>query len=252
MVEKLEKPYKAGLEQTARSACSACSLGKVCVPAGLSREDMLEFEQIVHKSPPFHSGDFVYRRGDRFSSVAAVRSGCFKSYQIDEAGNEHVLGFHFPGELLGLDAIYSKRHICDVVALDTSSLCKLPYKEVTKLAAGMPKLQTQLFRTMSQRIGELNTVASDFTADQRMAAFLLTLSLRFKLRGYSDRSFSLAMPRRDVGNYLRMAQETVSRVLSRFQDRRLIRINRRLVEILKHDELHAVAGSAFCYQPPPS
>jgi len=246
MTKRQVKPDDAASEQSCRVACSACGMGKVCIPAGLSREDMLEFEKIVHKSKPLHRGEFVYRRGDPLHSVAAVRSGCFKSYVIDEGGNEHVLGFHFPGELLGLDAIYTKKHVCDVVALDTSCLCRLPYTDVTKLAARMPDLQTQLFRTMSQRIGDLNTVASDFTADQRMAAFLLTLSVRFKLRGYSERSFNLAMSRRDVGNYLRMAQETVSRVLARFQDQGLIRINRRLVEILEHDDLHLLAGSAFC------
>lgn len=246
MAEARAKSSGIGSNQADRLACSECNLNKACVPAGLSHEDMRKFEQVVHKSRSIRAGEFVYRRGDPFSSVAAVRSGCFKSFIIDENAGEHVLGFHFPGDLLGLDAIHKKEHICDVVALETGAICNLRYKDVITLAASMPDLQSRLFSTMSQRIGDLNTTTGDYMVEQRMAAFLLTLSLRFKLRGYSERSFNLAMTRSDVGNYLRMAKETVSRVLSRFQDQGLITVDRRLVEILEHDGLHKVAGGAFC------
>ena len=240
------KPLSVGSKKTAKVTCSECSLGKVCVPAGLSLEDLNQFEQIVHKSRPLHSGEHVFRQGDPFVSVAAVRSGCFKSYVIDEDGTERVLGFHLPGELLGLDAIYPRKHVCDVVALDTSGVCALPYDDVTELSANVPDLQAQLFRTMSQRIGDLNTIAGDYTADQRLAAFLLTLSLRFQARGYSAKAFNLAMSRSDIANYLRLATETVSRVLARFQKKGLIKVKRKLVEIANHDGLHEAAGSAFC------
>ena len=239
-------PLSVGSKKPPKVACSECSLGKVCVPAGLNREDLAQFEQIVHKSRPLHSGDHVFRQGDPFVSVAAVRSGCFKSYIIDEDGTERVLGFHLPGELLGLDAIYPRNHVCDVVALDTSGVCSLPYDDVTKLSSKLPDLQSQLFRTMSQRIGDLNTIAGDYTADERLAAFLLTLSLRFQARGYSPNAFNLAMSRSDIANYLRLATETVSRVLARFQKKGLIHVKRKLVEIVDHDGLHGVAGSAFC------
>lgn len=236
----------AGSKKATTVACSECSIGNVCVPAGLNHEDMQQFEKIVNKSRPLHSGEHVFRRGDPFVSVAAVRSGCFKSYVIDEDGTERVLGFHLPGELLGLDAIYPRKHICDVVALDTSAVCALPYEDITALSAKVPALQSQLFRTMSQRIGDLSTIAGDYTADQRLAAFLLTLSLRFKARGYSPNAFNLAMARSDIANYLRLATETVSRVLARFQKQGLIMVKRKLVEITDHDGLHEVAGSAFC------
>lgn len=239
-------PISVGTKRTPRVTCSECSLGDVCVPAGLSREDLAQFEQIVHKTRPLHAGEHVFRNGDDFVSVAAVRSGCFKSYAIDEDGTERVLGFHLPGELLGLDAIYPRKHISNVVALDTSGICSLAYEEITELSSGIPDLQSQLFRTMSQRIGDLNTFAGDFTADERMAAFLLTLSARFEARGYSAQSFNLAMSRSDIANYLRLATETVSRVLARFQKKGLIRVKRKLVEISDHKGLHAVAGSAFC------
>ena len=229
----------------ARIACSQCSMSEICVPAGLSRDDIHEFEQIVHKSPTLHAGDLIYRQGDPFTSVAAIRSGCFKSYVIDEDGTERVLGFHLPGELLGLDAIYPKKYVCNVVALDTGGVCNLSYEELTELSVNLPDLQSELFRTMSQRIGELNTIAGDYTADQRLAAFLLTLSLRFEARGYSARAFNLVMSRSDIANYLRLAAETVSRVLARFQRKGLIRVKRKLVEILDHQGLHEVAGSAF-------
>lgn len=246
VAESPAKPLRVGTRKTSRVACSQCSLSEICLPVGLSRDDLHEFEQIVHKSPILHAGDMVFRQGEPFTNVAVVRSGCFKSYVIDEDGTERVLGFHLPGELLGLDAIYPKKHVCHVVALNTSGVCNLSYKEVTELSVNLPDLQSALFRTMSQRIGELNTIAGDYTADQRLAAFLLALSLRFKARGYSARSFNLVMSRSDIANYLRLAAETVSRVLARFQRKSLIRVKRKLVEIVDHQGLHVVAGSAFC------
>ena len=246
VAESSAKPLSMRSQKKTGVACSQCNLSEICVPAGLSRDAIHQFEQIVHKSPTLHAGDHVFRQGDSFTTVAAVRSGCFKSYVIDEDGNEQVLGFHLPGELLGLDAIYPKKHVCNVIALDTGGVCNLSYEELQELSINLPDLQSKLFSTMSQRIGELNTIAGDYSADQRMAAFLLALSLRFESRGYSARSFNLAMSRSEIANYLRLATETVSRVLTRFQTKGLIRVKRKLVDILDHESLHEVAGSAFC------
>ncbi len=246
MAESSAKPLSMRSQKTTGVACSQCNLSEICVPAGLSRDAIHQFEQIVHKSPTLHAGDHVFRQGDSFTTVAAVRSGCFKSYVIDEDGNEQVLGFHLPGELLGLDAIYPKKHVCNVIALDTGGVCNLSYEELQELSINLPDLQSQLFSTMSQRIGELNTIAGAYSADQRMAAFLLALSLRFESRGYSARSFNLVMSRSEIANYLRLATETVSRVLTGFRTKGLIRVKRKLVEILDHESLHEVAGSAFC------
>ena len=222
----------------AQVACSQCSLGELCLPRGLSDEEKARFEQIVQRSRPIQPGEYVFRTGDEFRTVGSVRTGCFKSYVIDREGQEQVLGFHLPGELIGLDAIHAGRHMANVVALDTSAICSLGFESVSNMARTMPDLQQELFRVMSQRISELETIAGDLSADQRIALFLLSLSHRFARRGYSGSEFILAMSRRDIASYLRLATETVSRVLARFQKRGLIEVDRKQVKLLDLKKLH--------------
>ena len=226
----------------AQVACSRCALGELCLPRGLSPEDTQRFEQIVHRSRPIQPGEHLFRAGDDFRSVAAVRTGCFKSYVIDQEGQEQVLGFHFPGEIIGLDAIHSRRHTANVVALDTSAVCGLTFESVTSLSRHMPELQSELFRIMSRRISELETIAGDLSADERIASFLLSLSARFSSRGYSDSEFILTMSRRDIASYLRLATETVSRVLARFQKAGVLKVDRKQVCIRDREALEQLAG----------
>lgn len=222
-------------------ACSRCALGELCLPRGLSPDETERFEQIVHRSRPIQPGEHLFRAGDEFRSVASVRTGCFKSYVIDHEGQEQVLGFHLPGEIIGLDAIHSCKHVANVVALDTSAVCGLTFDTVSGMARHMPELQNELFRVMSQRISELETIAGDLSADERIAMFLLSLSERFSRRGYSDKEFILAMSRRDIASYLRLATETVSRVLARFQKAGVVKVDRKQVQILDIDELKVIA-----------
>jgi len=226
----------------AQVACSQCALSALCLPSRLSAEETRRFEQIVGRSRPIQAGEHLFRSGDNFRSVAAVRTGCFKSYVIDHEGQEQVLAFHLPGEIVGLDAFHTNRHTVNVVALDTSAVCSLPFNSVLKLARSMPDLQHELFRVMSQRISHLETMAGDLSADARIALFLLSLAKRFARRGYSDKEFILAMSRRDIASHLRLAAETVSRVLSRFQQREIIAVDRQQVRILNPDALAEVAG----------
>ena len=225
----------------AQVACSRCALGELCLPRGLSADETERFEQIVHRSRPIQPGEHLVRAGDEFRSVASVRTGCFKSYVIDHEGQEQVLGFHLPGEIIGLDAIHSCKHVANVVALDTSAVCGLTFDTVSQMARHMPELQHELFRVMSQRISELETIAGDLSADERIAMFLLSLSDRFSRRGYSDKEFILAMSRRDIASYLRLATETVSRVLARFQKAGVVKVDRKQVQILDIDELKVIA-----------
>ncbi|MSQ98635.1 MAG: cyclic nucleotide-binding domain-containing protein [Xanthomonadales bacterium] len=134
-------------------ACSRCALGELCLPRGLSPDEIQRFEQIVHRSRPIQPAEHLFRAGDEFRSVASVRTGCFKSYIVDHEGQEQVLGFHLPGEIIGLDAIHSQRHTANVVALDTSAVCGLTFESMSSLARQMPELQAELFRLMSQRRG---------------------------------------------------------------------------------------------------
>ncbi len=238
-----KQSQKPVLTPVSHVACSKCGLGKLCIPASMDAPDVSKLEMIVHKSRPLQSGEFLYRVGDRFADIYAVRSGCFKTFVVDAAGREQVLGFHLPGELLGLEAIYQGINISNAEALGTSSVCRLHYDDVTRLSQQVPELQAHMFRLLSQRISELSAAAADHTADERMAEFLLSLAARFKERGYSSKEFNLAMSRADIANYLRLATETVSRVLARFQKKKLIRVERKLVELLDKDALSRLAGS---------
>jgi len=223
-------------------ACSRCALGELCLPRGLSPEEVQRFEQIVHRSRPIQPAEHLFRAGDEFRSIASVRTGCFKSYVVDHEGQEQVLGFHLPGEIIGLDAIHSQRHTANVVALDTSAVCGLTFESMSCMARQMPELQAELFRLMSQRISELEVSAGDLSADERIARFLLSLSGRFARRGYSETEFILAMSRRDIASYLRLATETVSRVFARFQKSGVLRVDRKEVRIRNMPALRELAG----------
>ena len=171
------------LKGRSQVACSQCSLGQLCLPKNLNEKDIREFEQIVQKLRPLQRGEHVFRAGEPFRSIVSVRSGSFKSYVINEEGEEQVLGFHLPGELIGLDAIHATTHTANVVALDTSSVCALKFDSVSDMARHLPELQSELFKIMSRHIAELEANAADLTADQRIARFLLSLSQRFSRRG---------------------------------------------------------------------
>ncbi len=227
-----------------RVACSECGLSNLCLPRLLDDHQLLTFEQIVQKSRPLQRGEHIFRAGESFSSLAAVRSGSFKSYVINEEGEEQVLGFHLPGEIMGLDAIHANSHTSNVVALDTSSVCTLNFATVADMARTLPNLQAELFRVMSRQIAELEANSADLTADQRISRFLLSLSARFERRGYSRHEFNLSMARRDIASHLRLATETVSRVLARFQERELITVHRKNIRINDFEGLEVVAGPA--------
>jgi len=227
--------------ERAQVACSQCTLGNLCLPRNLSSADRSEFEHIVNKSRPLQPGEHLFRAGDKFQSIAAVRAGCFKSYVIDKDGEEQVLGFYLPGEIIGFDAIHEKVHKANVVALDTSTVCGLGFDSVSEMARQLPQLQDELFRVMSLQIAELEASAADLSAEERIARLLCSLSGRFASRGYSPTEYNLSMSRRDIASNLRLATETISRVLARFQSAGVIKVNRKKVEIVEMDKLQELA-----------
>jgi len=212
-------------------ACSTCSLAELCLPMGLNHDDMQRVDDLVERSELMHEGEHLFRIGDRFKRVYAVRVGTYKSYTVDSEGREHVLGFHLPGELIGLDAIHSGVHRSNAVALDTATVCMLSYEALDKLAGEISGLRTQMFKLMSKDISDAAALAGDFTAEERIAAFLTSLSKRYHLRGFSPLEFNLTMSRRDIANFLRLAPETVSRVFARFEKDKLIAVERRSLRI---------------------
>ena len=233
-----KKPY---FPERVQVACSQCTLGNLCLPRNLDASATEQFEHIVNKSRPIQPGEHIFRAGDKFQSVAAVRAGCFKSYVIDKNGEEQVLGFYLPGEIIGFDAIHEKTHKANVVALDTSSVCGLSFDSVSEMARQLPKLQEELFRVMSLQIAELEASAADLSAEERIARLLCSISARFASRGYSSTEFNLSMSRRDIASNLRLATETISRVLARFQSAGIIKVNRKKVAILDMDKLNELA-----------
>ena len=211
--------------------CSTCAFSSACVSEGLDKTQLRDLHVLVEHIGPFAAGDHIFREGEPFTAIAAVRAGTVKTYVIDAHGREQVQGFFLPGELIGLNAIHSERYPVNAVALDTVMLCHFSFPQMASLAARLPGLQQNLFRLLSQDIGKAALLAGDFSADERMAAFLVSLSRRYAARGFSGRSFNLTMARTDIANYLRLAPETVSRVLRRFQDEGMLRIDRREVEL---------------------
>lgn len=225
--------------------CSTCAFSSACLEQGYDKAALDELHCLVEHVGPYHEGDLIFREGDPFAAIAAVRAGTVKTFVVDNSGDEHVLGFFLPGEVIGLNAIHPARYPCNAVALDTVSLCRFSFPRMAVLAGRMPGLQNQLFRLLSQDIGKAALLAGDYSADERVAAFLLGLSRRLAQRGLSGRRFQLAMTRSDIGNYLRLAPETVSRVLRRLQDDGTLAVERREVEILDMHRLSALAANVL-------
>ncbi len=221
--------------------CSTCAFSQACLDQGMDKGSLADLHMLVEHVGPLHAGEHVFRAGDPFGAIAAVRAGTVKTYVLDRDGHEHVLGFHLPGEVIGLDGIDGDTYPCNAVALDTVMLCRFSFPKISVLAARLPGLQQHLFRLLSRDIGRAAMLAGDWSADERMAAFLLGLSRRLAARGFSPDRFQLTMARTDIANYLRLAPETVSRVLKRFQDDGLLRVERREVELLDRGRIEVLA-----------
>lgn len=204
---------------------------------------MARLESIVHTRGPIRPGDHLFREGDSFHALYAVKKGALKTYTIDNQGREHVLGFHIAGELAGLDGIHSGRNRCNAVALQTASVCALPFARLEQLIHDVPGLQTQVLRIMSRELSASATLATDHSAEERLAGFLLGLSRRYRRRGLSPAVLSLPMPRRDIASHLRLATETVSRLFARFQDDGMVAVRRREVTILDLPALQTLGAS---------
>jgi CRP/FNR family transcriptional regulator, anaerobic regulatory protein len=226
-----------------RQSCRSCSLRDLCLPLGLDSDDMQKLELIVHTRGPIRAGEHLFREGDGFQALYAVKSGALKSYTIDNQGREHVLGFHIGGELVGFDGIHSGQNRCNTVALQTTSVCALPFSRLEQLIHEIPGLQSQVLRVMSRELSASNQLATDHSAEERLAGFLVGLSRRFARRGLPPRLLTLPMPRRDIASHLRLATETISRLFARFQEDGIVAVRRREVEILDLEALEALGAS---------
>lgn len=225
--------------------CSTCAFSAACLERGYDKARLNDLHVLVEHVGPYEEGAHIFREGDGFNAIAAIRAGTVKTYVTDTEGREQVHGFFLPGEIIGLSAISSSRYPCNAVALETVLLCRFSFPRMAVLATQMPGLQKQLFRLLSEDIGKASLLAGDFTAEERMAAFLLVLSRRYAAVGLSASRFRLTMTRTDIANYLRLAPETVSRILKRFQAYELVHVERRDIELLDVASLRDVARNVL-------
>lgn len=234
--------------ETIRVACKNCNLSTLCLPMGLAPQDVELLDEIVRRTKPLHRGDYLFRSGERFRSLYVVKTGSVKTYAPSEEGGEQVLGFHLPGEIIGLDAISSEVHACSARVLETSAICELPFARLEELSATIPSLQHQMYRLLSKEIGhdtELLLLLGRKYAEERLAAFLISMSNRLHQRGLSATDFHLSMSRHEIGNYLGLAVETISRLFTRFHEEGLLRVDRKHVEILDMGGLEAMLDQAI-------
>lgn len=224
--------------------CGTCGIVNAGLSAGYDQARLAELGCTVESVGPFHAGDFIFRRGDPFDAIYALRLGIVKMRKLDECDHEQVMGFFLPGEVIGIGAIDRGRFPCDAIALDTTFLCRVSFHAVSAIAAQVPAVQQHLLRTLSQRVGEARRLTCDSDADARVAAFLLDLHARAAARGTSTARVHLQMPRTDIANYLRLAAETVSRVLTRLRARRMIDVHGRDVDLLDVRRLEQMGCSA--------
>ncbi len=233
-----------------RSRCSACSMHQLCLPMGLNELDMAKLDQIIGRRRKVPRDTHLYRVGDPFTNLYAIRLGHFKTHQINPSGDQQITGFQMAGELLGMDAISTDRHHCNAVALEDSEVCEIPFARLEALFAEMPTLLHHFHRMMSQEITREQSVMlllGNMRAEQRFAAFLTNLSARYSVRGYSSTSFQLRMTREEIGNYLGLTIESISRLLSKFKKQGWIKVNNRELDLLDTTTLKAVAaGTRSC------
>ncbi len=221
--------------------CSTCAFGAVCVGRGVDKIGLSELHCLVEHAGPYHPGDSIFRTGDRFGAIFAVRSGTVKTRLVDMDGRELILGFYLPGELVGLNAIHPEIYPCDAIALDSVEVCRFSFPALATLATRIPQVQKELFRRLSKDIGDASVRNQESSADERLAAFVLDLSNRYEARGFSAQALHLAMSRGDIANYLGLASETVSRVLRRFQDNGLLAVDGRELTISNAAALKDIA-----------
>jgi CRP/FNR family transcriptional regulator len=225
--------------------CKDCSLSGMCLPLALKTDELDTLDEIVKRGRPLKKGDMLFRQGEPFSSIYALRSGAIKTFSLSDTGEEQITGFHLASEMIGLSGMDDQQYPVSAMALETTSVCEIPFERLDDLTAVMPQLRKQVMRLMSREIREdqqMMLLLSKKTADERIATLLINLSARFRARGYSAKSFRLAMSRNEIGNYLGLAVETVSRVFTRFQQQGLIAAEGKQINILEHTELCALAG----------
>lgn len=227
--------------------CHDCSLSELCIPFTLSTNELDKLDSIIERKRPIQKGDLLFQSGQPLRSLFAIRSGSIKSYTITESGEEQITAFHLAGDVVGFDGIHADTHQSFAQALETAMVCEIPFDTLDQLSGSMPRLRQQIMRLMSNEImgdQEMILLLSKKNAEQRLAAFISNLATRFGNRGFSSKEFRLSMTRGDIGNYLGLTVETISRLLGRFQKSGLIEVKGKYITITDPDSLQELAGHA--------
>jgi CRP/FNR family transcriptional regulator len=228
-----------------KAHCSTCSLRELCLPVGLDPEDLKQVDALVNHRIKLKKGDSLYRAGEPFGSLFAIRLGSLKTTVLAEDGREQVSGYHMLGDIVGLDGLGTDRHGCQALALEDTEVCVLPFDRLEHLAQNVAALQRNLYQLLSKEISRdqnIMLLLGSMRAEERLAVFLLNLAERYRLRGYSSTEFVLRMTREEIGSYLGLKLETVSRLFSRFQEEGLIQVQGRAVKLLDPMALKRLIG----------
>lgn len=213
------------------------------MPVGLNLEELRQLDKVVERRRKVKQGEQLFGNGDTFTSLYAIRTGFFKTCISTEDGREQVTGFQMAGEILGLDGIVTDHHNCNAVALEDAEVCMMPFADVETLSREFPVLQRHVHKIMSREIVRENSVMmllGNMRAEERLAAFLLNLVQRLHARGFSRSEFVLRMTREEIGSYLGMKLETVSRTFSKFSEEGIIDVKQRYVRIVEPEALKKI------------
>lgn len=230
-----------------KTLCSGCSLRELCLPVGLDEEEFRQLDAVIRQSRRLKKGEYLFHAGEQFTSLYAIRTGFLKTIVTLQDGRDQVTGFFMSGELMGMDGIYAQSYTCDAVALEDCEVCELPFDRLEDLSQHVPALHTHFLRMMSREIVRDQNVMlllGNMRAEERLAAFLLNLSQRLKSRGFAANDFILRMSREEIGSYLGLKLETVSRTLSRFNAEGWIIVEHKHIRIMQPEVLQALIKGA--------
>jgi CRP/FNR family transcriptional regulator len=235
--------------ETIKVACSNCNVRELCMPIGLNHDELNRIDDLVATRRHVKRGDTLFRSGDKFSSLYAIRTGFFKTCVATEDGRDQVTGFQMAGEVIGLDGIVSDNHSCDAVALEDAEVCVMPYDRIEDLSREVHGLQRHVHKIMSREIVREHGVMlllGSMRAEERLAAFLLNLVQRLHARGFSQSELILRMSREEIGSFLGMKIETVSRTFSKFADEGIVEVKQRHVRIMNTQALKDIVNPQAC------
>ena len=226
--------------ETLRRNCANCSLRQLCLPAGIGADDVERLDRVVKRRKPVARGEHLFRVGSGAARIYVAREGSFKTVACSADGEQQVIGFHLPGELIGLDALGHGEHRCDAIALENARVCEVPLEDLHRVAAQVPGLQRQLLRVIGRSMGRDQDhleMMSRRQANDRVMLFLHSLSQRFETLGHDGSAFALPMTREDIGSYLGLVIETVSRSFTKLQDDGVIAVRGRQVRLLQQRQI---------------